>query len=34
MILVSRFPEWSFGYNVERIILKDPPSGAVLSAKY
>jgi hypothetical protein len=29
MILVSRFPEWSFGYNVERIILKDP-SGAVL----
>jgi hypothetical protein len=30
MILVSRFPEWSLnGYNVKRIILKDP-SGVVL----
>jgi hypothetical protein len=29
MILVSRFPEWSFGYNVKRIIFKDP-SGPVL----
>jgi hypothetical protein len=23
IILVSRFPEWLFGYDVERIILKD-----------
>jgi len=31
MIFVTHIPEWLFGYNVERIILKNP-SGAVLWA--
>jgi hypothetical protein len=31
MILVNRFPEWLFGYNVKIVIPKDPwPSGAFL----